>query len=362
MPCPAKVWLREADGYYYTTFRGTKIKLSRDKAAEREFHALRTQAPVAPAEPAGGRVSARKLADLFLTHAHQTKEPATYDLQRYFLQSFCDHVKGKKAADVKVADVTGWLLAANAAGKKRRRLRGRELPHGAGEQTKLRWGVNSQTTARAVVRACFNWGVEQGHLTHSPVGRLKTGGYHRRERILTPEERDAVHRCIRDGMFADFYVLIAETGMWPFSEAGRVTPAMIDWKEGTVTFEKHKNSRKGKRRVVYLTDRAKEVLRRRADDKAAGEVVFHTRNGFPFTGPNTVQRLRRIEARLGIPRFSLYALRKLWITTALEKGLSSDIVAELAGNSPKVIAKYYSFLSDKRDTLRAAARRVTATT
>ena len=53
------------------------------------------------------RPSFRKLADQFLVHAEQTKEKPTFELQRYFLQSFCDSVKKKLACDLKVADVPG---------------------------------------------------------------------------------------------------------------------------------------------------------------------------------------------------------------------------------------------------------------
>ena len=49
--------------------------------------------------------------------------------------------------------------------------------------------------------------------------------------------------------------------------------------------------------------------------------------------------------------------RHSFITEALEQGLTADIVAELVGNTPKTIAKYYSHLESKKNTLREAARR-----
>jgi hypothetical protein len=36
--------------------------------------------------------------------------------------------------------------------------------------------------------------------------------------------------------------------------------------------------------------------------------------------------------------------------------MSSDIVAELVGNTPKTISRYYSHLDQKKNTLRDAAR------
>jgi integrase len=350
------IWFREATGWFMTTFRGEQVKLAKNKdEAERAFHALLAQAPE-PETTAKFRPSFRKLADLFLAHAEQTKEPQTFELQRYFLQSFCDSVRKKLACDLKVADVTTWLLTVNGEGKKKRKLRGKDMPHGPTEQTKVKWGHNSQVTARAIVRACLNWAVDQGHLTHNPLGRLKAGSYHRRERILSPEERFEIKKHIRDGMFLDYFVFLEQTGCRPFSEAAKITPEMIDWTEGTVTFVKHKNARKGKSRVVYLTAKARDILKCRAAENKPGELVFHTRNGFKFSGPNTVQRMRRLEKVCEIPSFSLYSVRHAYITEALERGMSSDIVAELVGNTPKTISRYYSHLDQKKNTLRDAAR------
>jgi integrase len=162
---------------------------------------------------------------------------------------------------------------------------------------------------------------------------------------------------IRDRMFRDFFEFLEQTGCRPFSEAALITPAMIDWTEGTVTFVKHKNARKGKTRVIYLTPKAREILERRAGEKGPDELVFHTCNGFAFSGPNTVQRVRRFEAGCKIPRFSLYSVRHAYITEALERGMSSDIVAELVGNTPKTISRYYSHLDQKKNTLREAAKK-----
>jgi integrase len=356
MPRVASIWFREQDGFYYTTHNREKVKLSKDKdEAKRAFHALKAKAPN-PDETSVHRPTFRGLADLFLTHAEQTKERQTYDLQKYFLQSFCDHVKKKLAYELKVADVTTWLLVTNAGGKEKRKLRGKEMPHGPTEQTKLKWGHNSQVTGRAIVRACLNWAVDQGYLTHNPLGRLKAGSYHRRERILTPDERAAIKQHIPDSMFLDFFEFLEQTGCRPFSEAAQIKPEMIDWTEGAVTFTKHKNARKGKTRVVYMTEKAREILKRRAEVKTAGENVFHTRNGFKFSGPNTVQRMRRLERVCAIPRFSLYSVRHSFITEALERGLSSDIIAELVGNTSKTISRYYSHLDQKKNSLRAAAK------
>ena len=70
------VWFRSLDGYYYTTLKGKKVKLSKDKAeAEKAFHALLAAAP--DDGPVGASPTFRKLADLYLDFTQQTKSERT---------------------------------------------------------------------------------------------------------------------------------------------------------------------------------------------------------------------------------------------------------------------------------------------
>ena len=135
-----------------------------EKEAERAYHALHAQAEDKPTSE-GFRLSFRKLADQYLDFTKQTKSEKTYVHQRYFLQTFCDHVKRKPAADLKQLDVTEWLLKMNgkqgAAAKMPRKW---AVVKPAASDEKPRWGHNTQVTARGLITACLNWGVEQGYL------------------------------------------------------------------------------------------------------------------------------------------------------------------------------------------------------
>jgi integrase len=331
MPRKPGVWLREQDGWYYTTFRGDQVKLSKDaREAERAFHALHAQEH--DAEAKGFRPTFRRLADQYLTFTQQTKSGKTYEHQKHFLQSFCDHVRSRRAADLRPADVTSWLLSHPS------------------------WQHNSQVTARGILRACLNWSLEQGLIPSNPLARVKTGSPHRRERILTSEERRMIREAVRDAEFKNYLYFLEQTGARPFSEAGQLTAEMIDFGDGTITFQKHKNARKGKKRLIYMAPDIQEFLRALCSERPDG-FLFRTSRGRPFDNHNTTQRIRRLERKLRIKPFSLNAYRKSYITEALEKGLSSDIVAELCGNTSKTISKYYNLLSEKKDSLREAARR-----
>ncbi len=87
---------------------------------------------------------------------------------------------------------------------------------------------------------------------------------------------------------------------------------MIDFTQGTITFKKHKNAKKGKSRTVYMTDKVKELLQRRCENTPT-DYLFTSRNGETFKGNNTVQRIRRLEKRLGIKRFWTLAKKRAGI-------------------------------------------------
>jgi integrase len=332
MPRVATIWQRGQDGWWYTTHNGEKVKLSKDKKeADNAFHLLKSQD--VEVEKKGYRPSFRKLADEYLSFTQQTKSERTYTHQKYFLQRFCDQAKTKRAADLKPQDVTNWIL---------------------GEKT---WGHNTQVTARGLVVSCLNWGVEEGKLPYSPLARMKVGKMFGRERILTKEERETVLGAVKhNDTFKLFLRFLAQTGARPYSEVAQIEAHMIDWEEGTVPLLKHKNARKGKKRCLYLTEEAKSILRELCEKRPTGP-LFRTRNGHAYNRSNIIGAFRRLEKRLGVAKFNPYSYRHSFITEALERGLTADIVAELVGNSPKTIAKYYTHLESKKNTLRDAARK-----
>src|SRR5688572_11762696 len=96
------VWFRKQTGWYMTTIRGEKLKLSPDKdEAERAFHALMAREPEEKKDTAVFPTF-RKVADLFLADSLAHKKPNTYRMHLYYLQSFCDHVGRKRVNDLRV--------------------------------------------------------------------------------------------------------------------------------------------------------------------------------------------------------------------------------------------------------------------
>ncbi|MFO0808976.1 MAG: tyrosine-type recombinase/integrase [Gemmataceae bacterium] len=326
-----RVWFRRQTGWYMTTLNGQQVKLSKErKEAERAFHQILATEPE-PEETGGVRPSFKRLADLFLDNSLRENEPGTWAVQRFYLQSFSDHVGKKRAADLKVHHGTEWIVA------------------------HPEWSSSTCTTARKVIRACLNWAVDQGYVPTNPLQKLKRGDFTRRDRVLSPSERKRILGWLT-GDIRDFVYTLEQTGARPFSEVAAITADMVDFKAGTVTFLKHKNAKRGKRRVIYLTGRLVALFRKLALRHPEGP-LFRTRTGRPWSKGVVLKWMRKVESALDIPRLTPYAWRHTMITDSLAKGMSADIVAELVGNSPATIAKYYSHLDQRQDVLRAAARR-----
>lgn len=325
------VWHRKQDGFYYTTIRGKKHKLSKDrKDAQKLFHAL--MAKEEDDGPKGTAVAPtfRKVADLFLDESERTKKPNTYRMHKYLLQSFCDHVGKRRVRDLKVHHVTEWV----------------------GSQD---WNESTACSGRSTLLACLNWAVAQGYIDSHPLGKLKRGAHRKRDRVLTPEERQKIREFVKPD-FADFLFALEQTGARPFSEMAQVTADMVNWEEKTIAFKEHKTAGRGKTRTVYLTPSLIEVLRRLSDRYPTGH-LFRNCRGNPWTSHDATRRLHYATDKLGLERASLYAYRHTFLTDALSKGMSADVLAELAGNSAITIARNYSHLAKKRSAMLEAAEK-----
>ena len=351
MPRPASIWLRASDDHFYVTIRGKKRKLSPDKKeATRLFHELMAQQE----EPAGSNVSPsfRRIADLFLDESQRTKKPNTYRLNRYNLQGFCDHVGSKRIADLKVHHVTTWI-----AEHQRPSLPGEMTKNGKHARPRVPWNQSTACTARTTVLACLNWAVAQGYIESHPLTKLKRGSHLRRERYVTAEERRRIKDFVKPD-FADFLTALELTGARPFSEMATLSAASVNWKAMTVTLVEHKNSGKNKSRTIYVSPALAVLLERKSEEYPIGP-LFRNRWGTAWRSHDATRRMHYATENLGIDRVVPYDYRHSFITDALAKGLSANLIGELVGNSPIVIARNYSHLHQQPATMLEAAARAT---
>jgi integrase len=325
------LWFRKQTGYWYTTIDGEQIKLSKDKTEARRmlYELLAGKAEKAQTILPGFR----KIADLYLEYCQQTQAHSSYINRKYYLARFLKYIGKKKVADLRPYHVSDWM----------------------GENPQ--WNETSRATIKGYLLACLNWAVDEGHLKDHPLVRMKVGAFRRRERILTTDEKNRIREAIANNQdLSDFILALELTGARPFSEMARVTADMIHWETGVIPLNKHKNAKKGKKRTIYLTPALETLLQRKVKEHPNGP-LFRTRRGNPWTSPALCWHLRRLEEDLQIPPLVTYSWRHTFITDALAKGLTADLVAELVGNSPQSVARFYSHLESKRETLKDAARK-----
>lgn len=330
----SSIWFRESTGWWMTTVNGNQVKLSTDKKeAQKAFHALMA-GPIEEAENTApsARPSFKKIANQYLGYTDKTQAANTFKSRRIYLQLFCNRVKGAKAEDVKPHTLEEWIAVHKE------------------------WSLSTATTVRGIVLGCYTWAEAQGYITRNPFRKVKAGKHTRRERILTADEKALVHGRASPPL-RDFILMLDQTGCRPFSEAASMTAAMVNFEQGTVTFAKHKNAKKGKTRVVYLPAEAKELLARLAKKHPEGPLL-RTKFGKPWRAPAVCDWMRRIEKATGVKRLSPYAWRHTYISTALANGVPASVVATLVGNSTATIEKHYNHLYAMKDTLRAAALKV----
>jgi integrase len=251
---------------------------------------------------------------------------------KFFLQAFCDEIGKRRVMDLKVLHVTEWLAKMTT------------------------WNDGTKCGARSTLLACLNWAVDQGYVKENPLKKLKRGRHNRREAIFTTDELRRI-REFTNPYFADFLLGLELTGARPFSELARIKARMVNWEESTITLEEHKNAKKtGKKRTIYLVPEMVVLLKKLALRHPEG-LLFRNTRGKVWRSHDATRCLHYCTEKLGIKRGTIYGLRHYVCTNALEKGLSANVVAELVGNSPVTLTRYYDHLSSKRQTMLEAAKK-----
>jgi uncharacterized protein YchJ len=184
-------WFRECRNTWYVTINGRQHNLqTADKdEAHRRWHKLMVQSEQVPLSP---QATVIEILALFADHSEKHHKPASYEWYRNFLQSFLDHIPTSLRVDeLKPFHVTTWLDA------------------------NTQWGVSGRRGAICALKRAFQWAVDEGYLSHSPIRKIRKPQPKPRATVLTAEQRQTVLAEARDQAFRDFIALIQETGARP---------------------------------------------------------------------------------------------------------------------------------------------------
>jgi site-specific recombinase XerD len=269
------------------------------------------------------RMSVGRAVDLFITHLTATASPRTLIWYRAFLQDFRKAHGVVPCESITPAIVERWIARRYAGNAP-------STQHGAG---------------RTVVRL-FNWAVQEGLITRTPLANYTKPTPSNREIVLSYADY-AVMLKAAEGPIKNVVKFVWHTGCRP-QEVRAVEAAWIRGRK--IVFPVLKSKGKKKRRTIYLDDLAARLVTFLASRHPTGP-VFRDRRGLPWTSETLRDDFAKLRRDTGIPGLVCYAIRHSWITHMLEKGVDVATVAALAGNSPATIMQCYCHVCQDEDRL-----------
>lgn len=344
MPRPNAPWFRTAKGTWYARLNGRTASLGvrgkeNKKAAYEAWHRLMSGAPVVHPTPPTSRAptggttpsagpTVKDLADRFLADARARLRPSTMEWYERTLAGLSAAFGARPAASLPPEEIEGWL-------------------RGTG------WGHTTRSHAVGILRVAYSWAGRRRLISDDPTRFLTKPPKRSRgaEAVLSSEDH-AKLMAAASPAFRDLLAVLHATGARP-CETAAITAENFHPDAGVVTLDRHKTDRTGKRRVIYLTPAAVELLARLKARYGSG-LLLRNSAGRPWTKNTIVLAMRRLRAKTGV-KATAYHYRHTAATDLLAAGVSDAQVAELLGHSgTAMLAKHYSHLGTRARVLREA--------
>jgi integrase len=332
---PAKPWFRKDRDQWVVILHGKWHVLAKGKRnrnlAYRAFIDLTSKVE--------GTTTSRTLAcdvcRILVEHARVNLKPNTYESYKRFLDPFAEYIGRVDGNEVEPRQVTQYI------------------------ESHANWGRTTRFNCITAIKRAWKWAHEERHITLNPLAGVKKPKPERRAMI--PDEKDI--KVFLNAAKHEFGILVKflnETGCRP-GEAMMLQKRHVYMRNREVRFQIGEDKTSGKTdkaRVIHLNDAATKILEELIQFNPSGP-LFRNSRGNPWTRYAVNCAVRRIRKLTGLDNLTVaYMLRHNWITDALAQGTSVAIVAELSGNSPAIVAKVYSHLSEKKALLMDTANRV----
>jgi integrase len=208
---------------------------------------------------------------------------------------------------------------------------------------RFQFGAASQNAFVTVLRELFDFAVRDNCIAKSPCAHLK---FRKREKPIRPtptfEQFKAIIADVRAQQFnadaedsADFLEFLGLAGLGQ-AEASSLTRADVDFGAGRIITFRHKTVTGF---AIPLFPQVRLLLERLCEGKAHDERLFKLNNA--------KKALAGACRRLGLPAFSQRALRRMFITRAIERGIDIKVIAQWQGHRDggKLILDTYSHVN-----------------
>ena len=333
-----KPWWREDRQSWFVTIEGTRYNLGPDEhEADREFHrllSLPSAARAPKASPPSG-LTVAELLDKYLDWCQKHRAQRTYDWYKEHLQNFLDSLSS--AAEFLVSDLKPYMVI-----------------EWADEHDS--WGDNYRRGALIAVQRPFNWAVKLGHITASPIPYIEKPQATRREQVVTVEEWESIRDHYKKGdPFRDLLEFAWETGCRP-QEVKAIEARHVQLAKHRVLFPAAEAKGKKRVRIIYMTTRAEEIVRKLLKARPKG-ILFLNTQGRAWNYESMNCRFMTLKKHLGV-KYCGYAIRHGFATRKLEEGIDHITVAALMGHADAaMLSKVYSHIGDRHDYLREQLNR-----
>ena len=270
MPHFPKPFFRKSRGLWYVQVNGQQHNLGPDRTrAFEQYHDLMRQPQPKPV--AGDSVVG--IIDSFLDWCQKHRAPDTYIWYQSRLQLF---------------------VKAIPAGLTVGRLKPFHLQHWIDSYIHLSSG-SKRNHCRAVIRA-MHWAEEQGLIDRTPLAHFKKPRAGRRETVISPEEYEQILACVTDESLRDLLVFAWETGARA-TECMATEKRHVDLANARIIFPPTEEKMGRAPRIIYLSDRACEIVRRLM--LRTHNHLFVNVHGVPWNSRSVNCAFIRIQIRMG---------------------------------------------------------------
>ena len=298
------------------------------------FHKL-LAAPPAPQQPVQADLAAGpnivEILDKYVGWCKTHRVALTHDFYFKHIQDFINHspdLVRRPVADLKPFHIIEWVDS-----------------HGDA------WSNAYRRGAIVALQRPFNWAEQLGYIGHSPIKRIPKPQPQRREQFVSPEEWEKIKNHYAEGdPFRDLLEFSWDTGCRP-QESKAIAARHVQLDQHRVVFPAEESKGKKFCRVIWLTPRAEEILRRQLERYPDG-ITFRNEDGNPWKADAVKCRFERLSKHLGV-QYAAYSIRHGFATRKLVEGHDHLTVAEIMGHRDgRMLAQTYQHLHHKGEHLR----------
>lgn len=351
MPRKPQVRYFASRGAYYTQVDGKQHKLATGpddgptgptffKALD-TYKELLTTASVATEKD---RSPLWAILEAYADVIEATRATATVRLRKQMLKPFVDELGERSVGTLTHDDVDAFL-------RKMRQSR----KHPKYRDSLIRWGESSVAMFLKSVNAALNWAVGRKLITSNPVRGYEMPKMRSRSTrcLLAPADHQRVLTACGSNPIRELIVALEATGARP----GELIHAEAkDWIDriGAIVYRgddtrreddfRHKTAGECKDRIIRFHGQSLETMRELVKRYPKGP-LFRNRQGKAWKQLFLNNRFRRLRIKLGLPDLIPYSYRHTFATRWLEQGGNLDLLAEIMGNSPATIQKFYRHIT-----------------